>query len=133
MSDADLDKIRQQRMAQMQSQFGGGNDPEKQKAQEDRARQQEDAKNSMLSQLLDQNARARLNTLKISKPEKAQMVEGMIIRMAQSGQVAGKLDDIQLVQLLESLNQQMPKSNSTVKFDRRRAALDSSDDEDYGL
>lgn len=30
--------------------------------------------NSMLSQVLDQNARARLNTLKISKPEKAQMV-----------------------------------------------------------
>lgn len=61
------------------------------------------------------------------------MVEGMIIRMAQSGQIPGKLDDEQLVQLLESLNQQMPKSNSTVKFDRRRAAMDSSDDEDYGL
>ena len=28
----------------------------------------------MLSQLLDQQARARLNTLKISKPEKAEMV-----------------------------------------------------------
>lgn len=74
-----------------------------------------------------------VNTLKISKPEKAQMVEGMIIRMAQSGQIPGKLDDEQLIQLLESLNQQMPKSNSTVKFDRRRAALDSDDDEDYGL
>lgn len=74
-----------------------------------------------------------VNTLKISKPEKAQMVEGMIIRMAQSGQIPGKLDDEQLIQLLESLNQQMPKSNSTVKFDRRRAAMDSSDDEDYGL
>lgn len=74
-----------------------------------------------------------MNTLKISKPEKAQMVEGMIIRMAQSGQIPGRLDDEQLVQLLESLNQQMPKSNSTVKFDRRRAAMDSDDDEDYGL
>lgn len=74
-----------------------------------------------------------MNTLKISKPEKAQMVESMIIRMAQSGQIPGKLDDEQLVQLLESLNQQMPKSNSIVKFDRRRAAMDSSDDEDYGL
>jgi Double-stranded DNA-binding domain len=28
----------------------------------------------MLSQLLDQQARARLNTLKISKPEKAEIV-----------------------------------------------------------
>lgn len=74
-----------------------------------------------------------VNTLKISKPEKAQMVEGMICRMAQMGQLPGKLDDAQLVQLLESINQQMPRSTSTVKFDRRRAAIDSDDDDDYGL
>lgn len=74
-----------------------------------------------------------MNTLKLSKPEKAQMVEGMICRMAQMGQLQGKLDDAQLVQLLESVNSQMPRSASSVKFDRRRAAIDSDDDEDYGL
>lgn len=74
-----------------------------------------------------------VNTLKISKPEKAQMVEGMICRMAQMGQLQGKLDDAQLVQLLESVNSQMPRSTSSVKFDRRRAAIDSDDDDDYGL
>lgn len=100
---------------------------------EENQRQQKDMMNSMLNQLLDQNARARLNTLKIGKPEKAQMVEQMIVRMAQSGQIGGKLDDAQLVQILESLNQQMPRSTSTVKFDRRRAALDSDSDEDYGM
>jgi DNA-binding TFAR19-related protein (PDSD5 family) len=31
--------------------------------------------NAMLAQLLDQNARARLNTLKTAFPEKAQMVK----------------------------------------------------------
>lgn len=46
-------------------------DPEKMAQQKE---QQEMQINSMLSQLLDQNARARLNTLKISKPEKAEMV-----------------------------------------------------------
>lgn len=57
----------------------------------------------------------------------------MIIQMAQQGRLGGKLDDAQLVQLLETLSQQMPRSGSTVKFDRRRAALDSDDDdEDYG-
>lgn len=61
------------------------------------------------------------------------MVEGMICRMAQMGQLPGKLDDAQFIQLLESLNQQMPRSTSTVKFDRRRAAIDSDDDDDYGL
>lgn len=53
--------------------------------------------------------------------------------MAQQGRLGGKLDDAQLVQLLESISQQMPRSGSTVKFDRRRAALDSDDDDDdYG-
>lgn len=74
-----------------------------------------------------------VNTLKISKPEKAQMIEGMVCRMAQMGQLPGKMDDAQLVSLLESLNKQIPKSTSTVKFDRRRAAMDSDSDEDYGL
>lgn len=61
------------------------------------------------------------------------MVEGMIVRMAQMGQLQGKLDDTQLVQLLQSVNSQMPRSTSTVKFDRRRAAIDSDDEDDFGL
>lgn len=61
------------------------------------------------------------------------MVEGMIVRMAQMGQLQGKLDDAQLIQLLESVNSQMPRSTSSVKFDRRRAAIDSDDEDDYGL
>lgn len=61
------------------------------------------------------------------------MVEGMIIRMAQMGQLGGKLDDASLVKLLESLNQQMGKQTSQIKFDRRRAQIDSDSDEDYGI
>ncbi|XP_055624014.1 programmed cell death protein 5 [Toxorhynchites rutilus septentrionalis] len=128
MDDPELQSIRQQRLQQMQ-----GSNPEQQKAKQEQMVAQEEMKNSMLAQLLDQNARARLNTLKLSKPDKAQMVEGMIIRMAQMGQIGGKLDDASLVKLLESLNQQMPRSSSTVKFDRRRAAIDSDDDDDYGI
>ncbi|CAD7083642.1 unnamed protein product [Hermetia illucens] len=131
MGDSDLEAVRAQRMAQLQSQYGGG-DGEKQKAQQEQMRQQEETKNSILAQLLDQQARARINTLKLSKPEKAEMVEGMIIRMAQMGQIPGKLDDAQLVTLLERLNSQMPQQKSTVKYDRRRAAIDSDEDEDYG-
>uniref|UniRef100_A0A1B0DC28 Uncharacterized protein n=1 Tax=Phlebotomus papatasi TaxID=29031 RepID=A0A1B0DC28_PHLPP len=130
--DDDLNAIRAQRLAEMQKQYGGSEQKQQGEAQEERRRQEEDMKNSILAQILDQAARARLNTLKLSKPEKAQMVEQMIIRMAQMGQIPGKLDDAQLVQLLESVNRQMPRSTSAVKFDRRRAALDS-DDEDYGL
>lgn len=37
----------------------GGKEADQQKAMQDRARQQEDAKNSILSQIMDQDARAR--------------------------------------------------------------------------
>ncbi|XP_053957130.1 programmed cell death protein 5 isoform X1 [Anastrepha ludens] len=134
MADNDLDALRADRLAQLQQQYGGsgGNNAEKQQAQQEQMRQQEEMKHSILSQVLDQQARARLNTLKISKPEKAQMFENMVIRMAQMGQVRGKLDDAQFVSILESVNAQMPQTKSTVKYDRRRAAIDSDDDDDYG-
>lgn len=70
-----------------------------------------------------------MNTIKLGRPEKAAMIENMICRMAQMGQIQCKITEPDLIQILESFNQQMPKSQSTVKFDRRRAALDS-DDED---
>lgn len=70
-----------------------------------------------------------VNTIKLSKPEKGAMVENMICRMAQMGQLNTRISEKELIQLLESVNQQMPKSTSTVKFDRRRAALDSDDDD----
>lgn len=60
-------------------------------------------------------------------------VQNMIINMAQTGRLGGKIDDAQFKQLLETLSQQMPKSTSKVNFNRRRAALDSDDDDDYGM
>ncbi|XP_073946668.1 programmed cell death 5 [Choristoneura fumiferana] len=128
MDDPELEQIRKQRLAQMQAQHGGTGDPNQGKAQEERMQAMEEAKNTILSQALSQDARARLNTIKLSKPEKGAMVENMICRMAQMGQVRNKISEQELIQLLESLNQQMPKTASTVKFDRRRAALDSDDD-----
>ncbi|CAK1556242.1 unnamed protein product [Leptosia nina] len=128
MNDPELERIRQQRLAELQAQHGGG-DPSQAKAQQDRMQAMEEAKHTILSQALSQDARARLNIIKLSKPEKASMVENMICRMAQMGQLSTKISEQELIQLLESVNQQMPKSTSTVKFDRRRAALDSDEDD----
>ncbi|NP_001091796.1 programmed cell death protein 5 [Bombyx mandarina] len=129
MDDPELDQIRQQRLAQLQAQQGGTGDPSNAKAQQEKMQAMEQAKHTILSQALSQDARARLNTIKLGRPEKAAMIENMICRMAQMGQIQCKITEPDLIQILESFNQQMPKSQSTVKFDRRRAALDS-DDED---
>jgi len=152
MADSELEAIRAQRLAQMQGGGGGGGGnaaagqgigqfggnsaetgQDKQKELEERRNQAEEAKNQMLTQILDQPARARLNTLMLAKHEKGQMVENMLINMARMGQIRGKLGEAELVGLLEQVNEKLSGSKSTkVKFDRRRTALDS-DDEDYDL
>ncbi|XP_062501864.1 programmed cell death protein 5-like [Corticium candelabrum] len=126
--DAELQALRARRMAEMQAQYGGGQEDEKKKAEAQR--EQELQKNSILSQILDQAARARLNTIAQVKPEKAQKVEGMLIQMAQTGQLGGKVTENQLKSLLEQVSQ-VTQKKTVVKFDRRRHAVDSDDDE-YG-
>lgn len=128
MSDPELEAIRQQRLMQLQSQYKDDNVDNKQ-AMEERMQRMEEMKHTILAQVLDQSARARLNTLCLGKPEKGKMVEEMLLNMAQNRQLPGKLGEQQLINLLESLNQQTQKK-TIVKFDRRRAALDSDDDMD---
>ena len=40
------------------------------------------------------NYSVSVNTIAVAKPEKAQMVESMLIQMAQSGQIQGKVSNI---------------------------------------
>ncbi|XP_019875384.1 programmed cell death protein 5 [Aethina tumida] len=130
MADPELEEIRKQRLAQMQSQYKG-DAGSAQKAKEEQAKAQEEAKNSILIQIMDQAARARLNTLMLTKPEKGKMVENMIVRMAQTGQICTKIGETELINILENVNSQLPQNKTSVKFDRRRAALDSDDELDF--
>ncbi|XP_076659110.1 programmed cell death 5 [Halictus rubicundus] len=127
MADPELEAIRQQRLAQLQQQYKGGNADNK-ASMEEKRQEMEEMRNAILIQVLDQSARARLNTLCLGKPEKGKMVEDMILTMAQQGQLPGKLGERELIKLLESVNQQTQR-RTVVKFDRRRAALDSDDDD----
>ncbi|VDP49015.1 unnamed protein product [Schistosoma mattheei] len=68
-----------------------------------------------------------VNTIAITKPEKAKMVENMLINMAQTGRLGPKLNEEQLKQILLQVSSGTQKS-TTVKFDRRRAAIDSDED-----
>merc|ERR1712154_200124 len=116
-------------MAEMRAQGGGGaRGGDQQKQMEERAKQMTDMKNGILSQVLDQKARARLNTLMLAKPEKGKQVEAMLCQMAQTEQLGGKLGDDELKGLLDRMTGG-GQTTSKVKFDRRRAAMDSDDDD----
>uniref|UniRef100_H2VB72 Programmed cell death protein 5 n=1 Tax=Takifugu rubripes TaxID=31033 RepID=H2VB72_TAKRU len=117
MADEELEAIRRQRMAELQAKHGVRTRHEEQ-----------EMRNSILAQVLDQSARARLNNLALVKPEKAKAVENYLIQMARLGQLGGKISESGLIEILEKVSQQTEKK-MTVKFNRRRV-MDSDDDED---
>jgi len=89
--------------------------------------QHEQARKTMICQVLSQEASARLSAIRVAKPEKAQKLESYILKLAQSGRLMGKMKENELIGILEQLNAQTAKP-SKVKFDRRRVALDSDSD-----
>ncbi|XP_041378880.1 programmed cell death protein 5-like [Gigantopelta aegis] len=123
--DDEIQAIRAKRLAELQAQYGGGKQQD-QEQKEEAQRRHQDMKNAMLAQILEQSARARLSSIALVKPEKAELVENMLIRMAQTGQIHGKLGEAELIKLLEQVNQTQAKK-TTVKFDRRK--LDDSDED----
>ncbi|CAH8640358.1 unnamed protein product [Schistosoma intercalatum] len=69
---------------------GESGDDKDTKQKEDVEKRNQEIRASILAQILDQDARARLNTIAITKPEKAKMVENMLINMAQTGRLGPK-------------------------------------------
>ncbi len=107
-SDEDLEKLRQKKMEQLQDraqaqgqgQGQGQIDPEAQEAAQQQAEAQRKA---ILRQYLTDEARKRLNTVKMSKEQFGEQVERQVIALAQSGRLQGKIDDDQMQQLLKEL------------------------------
>ena len=44
-----------------------------------------------------------MNTLRVAKPEKGQKIEAMLIQMAQTGQLGGRIGEDELIGLLGKL------------------------------
>ncbi|XP_061078138.1 programmed cell death protein 5 isoform X1 [Conger conger] len=134
MADDELEAIRRQRMAELQAKHGAVWDPMEQESGNDQQGQQEakqreaDMRNTILAQVLDQSARARLSNLALVKPEKAKAVENYLIQMARFGQLGGKISETGLIEILEKVSQQTEKK-MTVTFNRRRV-MDSDDEDD---
>ncbi|XP_041715602.2 programmed cell death protein 5 isoform X1 [Coregonus clupeaformis] len=136
MADDELEAIRRQRMAELQSKHGSlswnqmnlGDSSNDQQGQQEAKQRETEMRNSILAQVLDQSARARLSNLALVKPEKAKAVENYLIQMARMGQLGGKISETGLIDILEKVSQQTEKK-TTVKFNRRKV-MDSDDEDD---
>ena len=96
MEDRELEEMRRRRLAQMQQE--GQVNQQQQEAQEQEMQAQRQA---VLRQILTPEARERLATLNITKPEFVQGVENQLIMLAQSGKLRTAIDDPQLKDLLK--------------------------------
>jgi len=101
MGDDELAEIRRKRIAQLQQQAA-----EQQMVQQDELERQQRQKAQMqmvLMQILEPDARERLNTIKLTKPDFAGAVEQQLVVLAQIGRLRQKITDTQLKELLRQL------------------------------
>ncbi|KAL1934240.1 hypothetical protein VTP01DRAFT_6422 [Rhizomucor pusillus] len=145
MEDDELQAIRARRMAELQAQAGavpGGASPiagssgrPAQGDDDDKKGQIEEMRRTMhcqLYQILDNSARERLARINMVKADKARAVEDLLIRLAQSNQLRGKVSEQQLIDLLGKINQQEPSASQTkIVYNRRR--FDDDSDDEYDL
>ena len=103
----ELDALRKKRMEELQAQ---ATDEE---AKKEQLAQAESQVKAVLMQILTPEARERLNTIKMAKPEYASQVELLLVQLAQSGQVKGKISDEQLKALLLKISK--PKTDFKIR------------------
>ncbi|GGL50081.1 DNA-binding protein [Halocalculus aciditolerans] len=109
-SDEDrLDEIRQQKMEQLKEQQGGGQGQGQAEAQQQAQQQAEQQKKAMLRQYLSDDARQRLNSVRMTKPQFAEKVEQQVLALGKSGRLQGQIDEEQMKELLRELK---PESKS---------------------
>ncbi|PWY96877.1 DNA-binding TFAR19-related protein [Testicularia cyperi] len=146
MEDDELQAIRAARMAELRGGAGssgagsssggpGGNNNNNGKNQEEQAAQQEEMKRQMLSRILDSEARERLSRIGLVKPQKARQITDLLIRMAQSGQLRGRVSEDQLIGLLDQVDQASGGADGgapKITFTRKKTVQDD-DDSDFDL
>ncbi|GAW80158.1 apoptosis-related protein [Plasmodium gonderi] len=87
----------------------------------------------IMKSLLTPDAHARLSRIAIVKEDNAKRIEDIIIRNSQMGLIHQKIDDDQLIKIIEQVSEKIHKKEPVIEI-RRRKQFDDDDDfneEDY--
>lgn len=90
-------------------------------------RQQDEARQHILNQILHPEAADRLGRIRLVKEERASEIENRLITLAQSGQLRQKVTETQLKELLNAMSENQEKEKIVVS---RRKGWDDDDDDD---
>lgn len=103
----ELEALRKKKLAEMEAQA------QEEHARKERLAQAEDQIRAVLTQILTPEARSRLANIKAAKPEYASQIELLLVQLAQSGQLQGKITDVQLKNLLAKVSK--PKKDFRIR------------------
>lgn len=128
MDDAELEKIRKARLEQLKAQGSGGKAAAGggAGAADAQRQQQEDARQSMLNQILQPEAADRLGRIRMVKEQRATEVENRLLMLAQTGQLRQKVTEEQLKELLNAMAE--TKEEEKIVVSRRKGWEDDDDD-----
>ena len=97
--DKELEEIKRRKLMELMAQ-------QSQEQDEEKRREEEIAKQNILRQILEPEARERLARLKLARPDLAQAVENQLILLAQSGRIYKKITDDEMKEILRRLTSQ---------------------------
>jgi len=118
----------------LQAQMGDGGQPgaAPDKEQEEKRAAEDAMKRDLLATVLDSGARERLSRIALVAPQRSAQIEGMLLRMAQTGQLRGRVTEQMLIGLLEQAEESTAKQGSkkgAIVYQRRR----DIDDDDFDI
>lgn len=98
--------------------------------EENKRVQEEQMRRDVMATVLETAARERLSRIALVSPERAKKIEGILLRMAQSSQLKGRVSEEQLIGFLDQMEDSSSKTSakkSTIVFQRRKGLDDDID------